>query len=241
MIVLFVALLLLTRWITRHVQGVGVLVSGDGQTALLLYFLLILPGVVLHELSHALMAILLRVKVRRLSLGLRRKGRGGQVALGSVDIARTDPLRASLIGLAPLLAGLALILTIAGRVLHLESLPVLGSASFWPSLATAYDTPDFWLWAYLILAIGNAMLPSATDRQSWGIAIGFIAVIGTALYLSGLLEFVSQPLAAWAGAATTRLTYAFAVTLFVDLAFAVVLFAVENGLALLGLGRVQYH
>jgi hypothetical protein len=241
MIALFLALVLLTRWITRHVQGVGLLLSGDGQTSLVLYFLLILPGVVVHEISHALMAWLLRVRVRRLSLGLRRKGRGQQVALGSVDIAQTDPLRASLIGLAPMISGLALILIIGGRVLRLEALPALGSPSFWPSLAVAYNTPDFWLWAYLILAIGNAMLPSATDRQSWGIAIGFIAVIGVALYFSGLLAFVSQPVARWAEVATTRLAYAFGITVLVDLAFAVVLFLVENGLALVGLGRVQYH
>jgi membrane-associated protease RseP (regulator of RpoE activity) len=241
MVVLFLALLLLTRWITRHVQGVGYLVSGDGQAALVLSFLLILPGVILHETSHVLVAWLLRVRVRRLSLGLRRKGVGRQIALGSVDIAQTDPLRASLIGLAPLIAGLAVILLIGGQVLHLEALPTPSKPGFWAALVTAYATPDFWLWVYLVLAIGNAMLPSAADRQSWGVAIGFIAVIGAAFYFSGLLEFVSQPIARWARTAATRLTYAFGITVFVDLAFAVVLFAVENGLALLGLGRVQYH
>ncbi|MBN1639757.1 MAG: hypothetical protein JXA09_00885 [Anaerolineae bacterium] len=241
MLVLFVALLLLTRWITRHVQGVGYLLLKDGQVALVLYFLLILPGVLLHEASHALMALLLRVRVRKLSLGLRRKDGGQQVALGSVDIAQTDPLRASLIGLAPLIAGLAAILAIGGQVLNLQGLPTPGTQGFLSTLLQAYDAPDVWLWAYLVFAIGNAMLPSAADRQSWGTAIAFVVVIGAALYFSGLLEFVSLPVARWAQIATARLTVAFGITVLVDLAFAVTLFALENGLALLGLGRVQYR
>ena len=81
MLACFLALLFLMRWITKHVQGIGYLLTGDGQIALVLYFLLILPGVALHELSHALTAWILRVRVRRLSIGLQRKGRGQQIAL----------------------------------------------------------------------------------------------------------------------------------------------------------------
>ena len=111
----------------------------------------------------------------------------------------------------------------------------------WGALATAYTVPDIWLWAYLVLAVGNAMLPSATDRRSWGTAIAFAVATGAALYFSGLLAFVSWPVAQWAELATARLTYAFGITVLVDLAFAIVLFALENGLALVGVGRVQYH
>ena len=93
LLILFCCLIVLTNWITKHVQGVGYLITGDGQIALVLYFVLMLPGVLIHELSHALAAWLLGVKVRHLSIGIRRKRRGGQVALGSVEVAGTDPLR----------------------------------------------------------------------------------------------------------------------------------------------------
>ena len=78
------------------------------------------PGVLIHELSHALAAWLMGVKVRRMSLGIRRKGTGGQVSLGSVDIGSTGPIRASLIGLAPFVAGSIAILIIGGQVFNLQ-------------------------------------------------------------------------------------------------------------------------
>lgn len=241
MAISFVALIALTRWINRHVQGIGYLLTGDGQIALMLYFLLILPGVILHELSHALAAVVLFVPVRRISVGVRRKGRSNQVALGSVEIARTDPLRASLIGAAPLVAGCAAILVISSSVLRLTALPPFGEPGFWSGLGTIYGTPDFWLWIYLVLAIGNAMVPSAADRSAWGTALVFIAFVGGAFYFSGLLAAVGAPLGRWAQTAASQLTYAFAFTAAVNVIFVVLLFLIEQLLGLLGLGRVQYQ
>jgi hypothetical protein len=241
MVLCFCALLVLTRWITKHVQGIGFLLTEDGQIALLLYFLLILPGVLLHELSHAIMALILGVRVRRLSIGLSRKGRSQNISLGSVDIARTDPFRASLIGAAPLVAGCAVILLIGDRVLGIEALPAFGNAGFWRTIEDIYNTPDFWLWIYLVLAVGNAMLPSAADRHSWGTALAFIAFLGAALYFSGLLDIVSAPVASWAENGASQLTYAFAIAAIIDLVFAILLFLVEQSLGLLGFGRIQYR
>ena len=237
----FVGLLVLTRWITKHVQGIGYLLTGDGQIALVLYFLLILPGVVLHELSHALTALILGVRVRRFSIGIRRKGKSQQFALGSVEIASTDPFRASLVGVAPLVTGCATILWISSSILRLEMLPAFAGPGFWNTLLSIYETPDFWLWAYLVLAIGNSMLPSAADRGSWKTTLIFAAFVGTALYFSGLLTKISATLSSWARASAAQLAYAFMVTVVVDLVFGVALVTVEQLLALIGLGRVQYH
>ncbi len=97
LLILFCALVVLTQWITKHVQGIGLLLTQDGQIALLVYFVLILPGVVIHELSHALVASLLGVRVRKFNIGIKagrtRKRKGGSVALGSVEIAGSDPFR----------------------------------------------------------------------------------------------------------------------------------------------------
>jgi hypothetical protein len=240
MVILFAALLFLSKWINRHLQGVGYLLSGDGQIALLLYFLVILPGVLVHELSHMASALILRVPVRRLSIGPRLKGRGSQASLGSVDIADTDVLRASLIGLAPLIAGCGVILLIGGHVADVESLPRFGDPGFWAQIRLTYRTPDFWLWVYLLFAVGNAMLPSAADRTSWGMALAFMAFIGAALYFSGLLDGVSALISQWAAGAASMLSYAFAATVAVDMLFASLLLVMEGALALLGMGRVQY-
>jgi hypothetical protein len=241
LLVLFVCLILLTQWITKHIQGVGYLVTGDGQVALVLYFLLILPGVLIHEISHALIAWLLRVPVRHFSIGVRQKGRGRQVALGSVDIASTDPLRASLIGIAPLLFGCGAIWAISGRVLGVGPLTTLTAQSFWLELQSIYRVPDFALWLYLVFAISNAMLPSAADRRSWGIALVFLLFLGALGYFSGLFDTLAEPLGSWARGGAHHLTYAFAVTVAVDLFFAAILFFTEHGLTLLGFGRLEYR
>jgi hypothetical protein len=241
LILTFILLLGLTQWIMRHVQGIGLLVTQDGQIALILYFVLILPGVFLHEISHALVAWLLRVRVRHLSIGVRQKRRTRKVALGSVDIARTDPIRGSLIGLAPLVSGCVAIVLISNQVFNLRGLGTFSGQAFWQDLQIAYQTPDFWLWAYLVFAIGNAMLPSSADRRSWGIAGLFLLFAGAIFYFSGLFDTYSDSFVRWVRGGTRQLTYAFAVIVMVDIVFAVLLFLVEQGLALLGLGRIKYR
>jgi len=157
-----------------------------------------------------------------------------------VDIARIDPIRGSLIGMAPLIAGCGAILVISSWGLRLGGFD-LDAQAFWDELRRAYHVPDFWLWVYLVLAVGNAMLPSAADRQSWGVALLFAAFAGIILYFTGLLDTFSQPVARWAQSTASQLTYAFGVTVAVDLAFAILLFVVEQGLGLLGFGRVHYR
>jgi hypothetical protein len=239
LIVTLVLLFFLTYWITKHIQGIGYLLTGDGQIALVLYFVLTLPGVLLHEVSHAVVAWLLRVKVRHLSIGIRRK-RGRHVALGSVDIARTDPIRASLIGLAPLVTGCGVILLISSRVFGFGRLGAFSGQAFWRELQGVLNAPDFGLWVYLVFSIGNAMLPSASDRRSWWVTLLFLSFVGAILYFAGLLDKYAGPLGRWARDGTSYLTYAFAVAAAVDLVFAAVLFLTEQGLALLGFGRIKY-
>jgi hypothetical protein len=41
-----------TRWIHKHLQGLGLLVTNDPKGAVLLYYVSLLPGVFLHELTH---------------------------------------------------------------------------------------------------------------------------------------------------------------------------------------------
>jgi hypothetical protein len=246
-LILLCCLVLLTQWITKHVQGVSYLLTGDGQIALYLYFVLIFPGVLIHELSHAISAWLLGVKVRRMSIGIRRKGRGGQVALGSVDIGATGPIRASLIGLAPFVAGCIAILIIGSRVFGFRLPAPFTLERFWQELQSAYQVPDFGLWVYLVFAIGSAMLPSAADRRAWGTTLVFLLVIGALAYFSGLFEGVPSIRSAAATIeryiwdAVDQLTYAFLIVVIVDLVAAASLFVIEQALALLGVGRLEYR
>src|SRR5512136_2718400 len=100
LIVLFAPLLSVKRWLSRHLQGVGLLFFGNHEGATALHYIVLLPGVILHELSHWLAAKLMGVRTAGISLMPQVK-RGGTVRLGAVKVGKSDPLRESLIGLAP--------------------------------------------------------------------------------------------------------------------------------------------
>jgi hypothetical protein len=246
LLILFCALILLTQWITKHIQGIGFLLMQDGEAALIIYFCLILPGVVIHELSHALVAWVLGVKVRKLSIGITRKRRGGSVALGSVEIAQADPFRSSLIGLAPLIAGTVVVLLIGSQVFGLRPFVVNDADKLWSELQSIYRTPDFWLWVYLVFAISNAMLPSTADRHAWGTALIFIGILVVFVYVTGLVQSLTTgsfavTAGSWVRSAMDQLTWAFGITVAVDLVVAALLFVTEQTLGLLGFGRLQYR
>jgi Zn-dependent protease len=85
LIVLFAPLLSVKRWLSRHLQGVGLLLFGNLEGATALHYIVLLPGVVLHEFSHWLAAKLVGVRTAGMSL-VPRVQRGGTVRLGAVKV-----------------------------------------------------------------------------------------------------------------------------------------------------------
>ena len=113
-------MLLLSRWINRQVQILGLRVSGNSDVAIMGYYLLMFPGIVLHELSHFLMARLLGMKVGEFALG--PKKRRNAIELGSVTVASGGTVRDSLVGLAPFIAGTAVLLLVSYYVFDVAAL-----------------------------------------------------------------------------------------------------------------------
>jgi len=236
-------LYLMHRWINRHLQGLGLLLSGDRDIAVMIYFLALLPGIALHELSHWLAAVLLRVPVGKLSLWPKKK-RGGQVRLGAVSVGRSDPLRASLIGVAPLATGSLVILAVGQLVLGVGDLGrvlLYGSwADLGRQLVAYWRVPDFPLWLYLIFAIANAMLPSESDRAAWPMMGLFLAGVAVVFVLVGGLSLVTAQVKAAFLAAVGYLAYALGLAAAVNVLFVVVI-AVAEEIAGRVLGRrVEY-
>jgi len=234
--ILLVPLFLCTRWLSQHLQGVGLIFSGSEETAMLLHYLVLLPGIVLHEVSHLVAATLVGVKTRSLSLRPKAR-RNGAVRFGAVSVAKSDPFRESFIGLAPLLTGTAAILLLArwqfGLVLRpaaagIEALPALSLGAVLQILRSALQAPDALLGLYLIFAIGNAMWPSESDRQPWAVVLLFLALTSGAVYVTGLLPAIPAGLEQWAVTAATYLALAFALAISVDIPFAVFLLVVEK-------------
>jgi hypothetical protein len=170
LLVLLGPVLLFQRKLHRELQSVFLLLTRNREISLLIFSFIFLPGVLLHELSHFLMARLLQVRTGRFSL-IPQTLEDGRLQLGYVETARTDMVRDALIGAAPLLAG-GLFVTFAGLSrLQLDLLWQEAVASsgrgLWAGLQLVHQQPDFWLWFYLTFAVSSTMLPSASDRKAW--------------------------------------------------------------------------
>lgn len=241
--VTFLSLLFLSRWINQHLRGAALLVSHQEDTASLVYFVLLLPGVLLHEASHWLMAKLLRVRTGEVTIGLNQK-RGGQLEMGSVRVAQTDPIRSSLIGLAPLLGGSLVVFLIGRWALGIQALASVlqtgNGTHVAEELWSALHLPDFWLWLYLIFAISNAMLPSESDRRSWPPVLIFLLGVAALPVLTGWPPSVPPELGILASDAASYLNLAFTLTLAVDLVFALMILAAELLLVRFTGWKVEY-
>lgn len=169
---------LLSTLFAQHFQRAVLMFTRSPTAASRTYDLLLFPGVVLHELAHVALAIMLRVRVLRADLfRLRSKGDPRQ---GEVIVARADPLRMSLIGAAPLLIGVPVVLLL----LRVVDVPPLGfSLDTLQALRPLVREPVRLLGVYVLWAIANAMFPSAADRAAWrivGAVIILILIIATA-------------------------------------------------------------
>ena len=232
----------LQRWTSQHVQGIGVLLFKSNNAGMALLWFVLLPGVLLHEISHWLMAQLLGVPTGRLRLTPTVQGK--QVVLGSVEVKRTDPVRDSLVGLAPFLAGTLALLAIGYWVFDAAALGLAWERGAWEQLSqvllSAFRVNDAWLWLYLIVAVSNAMMPSPSDRESWRLVLIYLALVAVIMLLFGGLPTLPASLMAALNSGLRTLTYAFALALVISLAFALLLALLERLLSGLRGRKVVY-
>ncbi len=243
MVAVLALLLIADRWLHRHLQGVTLLLTGNRDVALWLYAILLFPGVTLHELSHALSAALLGVKIGGISLLPQQKE--GHIQLGFVPVAETDFLRASCIGAAPLLIGGAVIIVIGHFIFGTpEVLNSLAAGEWWRALQGlrhALHAPDAWIWAYLVFAIGNTMLPSRSDTHAWPLLGGALVVGGVILALAGAGAFLLETIAQLLARAVQWVILLGGSTLLVDLPFFLFIIVLEKLLERLKNQQISYR
>lgn len=224
-------LALLSRWISGLVQGLGLLLFNDEQATFLLTFLVFFPGILIHELSHWGMAWLLGMRPRQLSVW--PKMRGKRVEMGSVHMRSGGPLRDSLAGLAPLLVGSLILLGVSYQVFDAAALQRAweggGFGAVWNVFWATFGVPDAWLWAYLVFAVSNAMIPSPSDRQPLFSLLLYVIVVGLLFYLLGWIPrfVIPADMVAHVTRALRTLITAFAFTIALDILIALPLLAVQ--------------
>ena len=243
LILVTLVMLLLKRWIHRHVQGIGLLLTQSPDYAFFFYSLLLFPGTVVHETAHYLAAIFLDVRVRRFSLVPARQPRG-LMRLGFVEIDATDTVREALIGLAPLIAGTVVVLLLTPRelpALQDTRTLTLQMGDLLAGLPRALSIPDFWLLLYLIFAVSNGMLPSESDRQAWKPMLIWLTLIGVALYLSGIISAVPDVIDTGVATAVRWIVRAFVLAVLVDIFFLPIIFILEKFLEMLTRQHIRYE
>ena len=182
---MLVPLILLQRLLHREIQAVFLILTRDARVTMGIFAMLFLPGVFLHELSHFLMAKLLRVRTGKFSI-FPKSLPDGRLQLGYVETAKSDIVRDSLIGAAPLIVGTLFVAYVA--VYHLQ-MRVLWDAFrngqsdlFWLGVRALPQVPDFYLWFYLAFAVSSTMMPSESDRHAWlELLISIAVLFGLAL------------------------------------------------------------
>jgi hypothetical protein len=220
LLLLLAPLILLQRFLQREIQAIFLLITRQPEISMALFSLLFLPGVLLHETSHFLMAHLLGVRTGRFSI-IPKKLEGGRIQLGYVETASSDYFRDALIGVAPLVTG--------GVFVAFAGVSHLGLNNLWDSITQGQistiglaikamvDRPDFWLWFYLIFAVSSTMMPSTSDRRAWLPLILMIVILFGLVLLVGAGPWLLSRFGAAFKAALDAITMVFGIAVLIHL------------------------
>lgn len=173
-----VLLMILQRALHREIQAIFLISTRSPNVTTLVFSLIFLPGVFLHELSHLVMAKVLGVRTGNFSL-LPEMLPDGSLRLGYVEAVYTDLFRDSLVGVAPLISGIVFVAFAAIFRLHLVIMWDTFRNGQWSlflmGLQALPTIPDLWIWFYLTFAVSSTMMPSESDRHAW-LPLGLVAV-----------------------------------------------------------------
>jgi hypothetical protein len=172
----------------------------DGLRSQRLAFAFAAPGTALHELSHFIMCVILRVPVadqvgKKTEFFRPRRNDDGSMTLGQVFHGKTDPLRGALIAIAPallvppLLLGIGVVLLGTGNVTHIPH--AFTHAPMWADV----------VFVYVVLSAGSAAFPSVGDHVGWDGAAYLLALVAAVcvatISMSGSMALLRE--LAWAG------------------------------------------
>jgi hypothetical protein len=181
-------LAVLSALISLEIQRTVFHMSGSVDAGIMVYFLVMLPGIVVHEAAHWITAKLLGLKPGKFRVWPKRRGR--TVGLGRVTALSGGMFLDSLVGIAPLVAGTLLVWWISRQWFGEETLSAAFAANslrpWWNVLAGAFSQPDAPVWAYLTFTIANGMMPSASDREPIKPVLVYVGLAVVAYAILGL-------------------------------------------------------
>lgn len=128
--------------------------------------IIFLPGTIFHELAHLLFAGIMFVPVGEMNVIPEIEEKG--VRLGNVQIGKTDPIRRAIVGVAPIIFGMVLIL----------------SALYFIQSQNQHIWWQIILVLYLVFEIGNTMFSSRKDLEG-------VIVFGAMFLTASIILFIA--------------------------------------------------
>jgi len=173
---LLISLFFLSHLLTKTLYLLFFLLTNNRKASIHLLAYFLIPGTLVHEISHFLIAGILGVRTGELSIIPQIEGK--EVKTGTLKIAQVDPFRRTLIGLAPTLVGSSLIVFISLFLLKLETLNL-------KTILELSHSPLNFLFFYLLTTIALSMFSSRKDLEAVFIPLFILACLSIAFYLSG--------------------------------------------------------
>ncbi len=208
------------QWIHRHLFGVAYLLTEDKEQATGFYYIIFLPGVVLHEFVQYLVAGILNIKIKKMEIRPHRQD-NGTIRYDFITIDKTDKIRSAIMGGTPFLIAAALVYFISTQILNLHAIPAAFSTgeidALGPAIQQQFNTPDFFLWFYLLFTISNGMIPTKEDRDGWGLVLGVVGVLSVIFLVIGLDEFLVDTLTGPVKEALELVTVSLLIILMMDI------------------------
>lgn len=165
-VILFFLLFFTSKLLTQTISLFLMRLTRRPGLSIQLLSLFFLPGVILHELAHWLVASILFVPTGKIEFF--PQVQGDRVKLGSVQVAKTDIFRMFFIGIAPVLFGTSILLLLFW-FLSPTLLPVT-----WKTI----------VFLYTVFEIGNTMFSSKKDLEGViGFVIFFVLVVLLLIFL----------------------------------------------------------
>jgi hypothetical protein len=178
-----------------HLMGISGFDGNGSVLGRIVFYLLVFPGVVLHEGSHFLACLLTRTKVSRFAPFSPGRSNDGRFVLGYVRHERRAFPVGAVIGLAPILLNPLVLLFVTALLTPLTlqevahpSIEVMGKKIFASEFLT--DTPLLAAtWVYLSLSFALGSVPSREDLSSLPM---LLLIFGCAILLIGILRTGSE-------------------------------------------------
>lgn len=187
--IVYVILSLLFLYISKHKLSIEFSrlihrFGGNRNSLIIFWSIIFLPGTVIHEMSHFLFAILTGARTGKIEIfpsfleeDWENEEGGSGVTLGYVQTQRLNPLQGFLVGTAPFLVGIGLLVWLASMI------------------KVSYDNSLIYLLlfqGYLFFTVSNSFFPSWSDIKQTIPLLVTLSIVSILIWLLGF-QFLLQP------------------------------------------------